>query len=76
MAEPVAVIPVHSDPLTVSARPILQPPDDKFTIAGFFRVDSPRLASIGGQSKKLKISTFGWGMVGCLGRYFWDLEGG
>jgi hypothetical protein len=25
------------------------------------RVDSPRLASIGGQSKKLKISTFGWG---------------
>jgi len=39
-------------------------------------VDSPRLASIGGQSKKLKTSTFGWGMVGCWGRYFWDLEGG
>ncbi len=38
-------------------------------------MDSPRLASIGGQSKKLKISTSGWGMVGCWGRYFWDLEG-
>jgi hypothetical protein len=30
----------------------------------------PRLASIGGQSKKLKISTFGWGMVGCWGSIF------
>jgi hypothetical protein len=28
--------PVHSDPLTIFARPILQPPDDKFTIARFF----------------------------------------
>jgi len=45
--------PVHSDPLTVSTRLILQPPQN--------RVESPRLASIGGQSKKLKISTFGWG---------------
>jgi hypothetical protein len=35
-------------------------------------VDSPRLVSIGGQSKKLKILTFGWGWKGAGG----GMEGG
>jgi hypothetical protein len=41
-------------------------------------VDSPRLASIGGQSKKLKISTFGLerGGEGVGARHFWDLDCG
>jgi hypothetical protein len=44
------------------------------SIGGHFK--KLKISTIGGHSKKLKISTFGWGMVGCWGRYFWDLEGG